>query len=146
MPNESDDQGISKAVSLTRDVFMEIAGSAGQCCSLVDEGRAAKWVSAAEVVYDITGNPGKVVRSLISFELDGQDKIEMDLVDGSFTIHLASDPAPLEGRKAIELLMLWRKMTIVQAIEYIAQKYSVEKAISLGSDFVRMKVGQYAKR
>ncbi|GMO11006.1 hypothetical protein [Bradyrhizobium ottawaense] len=137
---EPDEPQISNAVGLTREVFGDIGSVAGQCCGLVDEDRATKWVTAAELIYDITGNPGRVVRNIIAFDLDNGSRIEVNLIDGRFELYSQEESEPKVGRKGLELLMAWKKMSFTDALEYIAQRYSLQKAAALGNDFVRMNV------
>ena len=140
MAHNPDETNISKPLDLSREAFAVGSNVRAKCCGLADEGGAVNWVTAAELVYEFTGNPGAVVRNLITFELGGEGRIEINLIDGTFVIFQSGNAGARKGRKGIELLMLWKEMSFVEAIEYIAAKYSPEQAIALGDDFVRMKV------
>jgi hypothetical protein len=103
------------------------------------------WVSAAEVVYEFTGNPGSVVRNNITFQVDERSSIDIDLLDGSFEVK-DGDAVVGKGRKGIELLMTWKAMSLDAALEWVATKYSVESADIMAQDYIRMKMRNLAKK
>jgi hypothetical protein len=150
MASESD-AGMSDPVDLGKDLYVGGRDFQLLCCasgggSSGGGGSTDTWLTAAELVYEFTGNPGSIIRNMITFTLNDRDRIEMDLLDGKFWLHLAENAEVLNGRKAIELLMYWKRMSFVEAIEFVATRYSPDQALMLGNDFVRMKIMQYLRR
>lgn len=131
---------LSVPVDLIREVYAEGGHYQLLCCTgpvLPEKPRA--WLAAAELVYELTGNPGKVAGDFITFELDEGDRIEIQLVGGQFRI-LRGEQTLHSGRKAFELLMRLNGLTFESAIEWIAEKYSNEKAAAMAEDYLRMRV------
>jgi hypothetical protein len=148
--DDSEGVGIASPIDLGKELYTEGVDFQLLCCaagggSFGGGGSTDDylWLTAAEVVYEHTKNPGSVVRNLITYDLDADNRIEIDLLDGRFRLHLAENAEVLNGRKAIELLMMWKRMSFVEALEYVAAKYSSDLAIALGQDFVRMKIKEY---
>ncbi|TXI06240.1 MAG: hypothetical protein E6Q76_10020 [Rhizobium sp.] len=126
------------AVNLTKQVYIE-GGDFELLCCQVGSAMAANWVSAAEIVYEMTGNPGSVVRNTITFDTSPDEVVEIDLLNGHFDVRQAGSTRGA-GRKGLELLMVWKGMTFEQALEWVRNTYSVDKARAMGLDYVNMKL------
>lgn len=137
------DKGISAGANLGDGLVTFGANYELSCCSQPGMA-AALWVSAAELVYELTGEPGRVVRNKISFEIDGTT-IDLNLLNGAFTIDQGTGQ-PIVGRKGIDLLMKWQGYDLDKAIEFIANKYSIHHAMAMAKDFAAMKVQMLAER
>jgi hypothetical protein len=131
----------SVPVDLVREAYAEGGHYQLLCCTSGPRtpGLPKAWVAAAELVYEITGNPGKVAGDFITFELDEGHRIEIDLVGGQFRI-LKGEHTLHSGRKAFELLMRMNDLTFESALEWIAGKFSNESAAAMADDYVKMRV------
>ncbi|WP_338317535.1 hypothetical protein, partial [Bradyrhizobium ottawaense] len=82
-----DDIGISATIDLAEQSYVEGNDFQLLCCGSSKSGAGFAvgsrdmWVSAAELVYEFTGNPGSVVRNLITFDLGNGDRIDINLLD-----------------------------------------------------------------
>lgn len=108
------------------------------CCGSAGTSGGIPWISAAEIVYEFTKQPGSVVRNVISFNLEGNERIELNLLDGSFELFQRGRSTGKKGRKGIDLLIQWKGMSFEEAIDYIRTNYSEEHAESMGADYQRM--------
>ena len=151
MSNEADEVFISDPVDLTRQVYVDGGDFQLLCCgpsgggSFGGGGSTGTWLTAAELAYELTGHPGKVVKDVITFEYDQEARIEIDVLGGHFKIQ-RGDEVVHSGRKALELLMQLKEVTFEQALEWIAEKYSTDKAAALAQDYVKMRVAALAQR
>ncbi|MEL0438299.1 hypothetical protein [Phycobacter sp. K97] len=144
MSNTHDDSGMSPATNLTGGPVSHGAGFELACCQ-VGASANAVWVSAAELIYELTGEPGKVVRNTITFDVEGTT-IDVDLLNGAFAVKKEGSGTPIEGRKAIDLLMKWKGYDFDQAIEYVIENYSMDHAMAMAKDFGAMKVQMLSDR
>ncbi|GHF08058.1 hypothetical protein [Streptomyces fumanus] len=150
MSNEGADRVyISEPVDLSRQVYVENSDYQLLCCGHPSGGGTSggggstdNWLTAAELVYDMTGNPGRVVSDIITFDYDSETRIEIKVLGGEFAI-IRGDDVLHSGRKAFELLMRLQDLTFEGALEWIAEKYSVEKAEVLAHDYVARRLGTH---
>lgn len=137
MPNREDETLISNPVDLIREVHSEEGNYQLLCCS--SGGTREAWVTAAELVYELTGNAGKVVSNLITFELEQGQRIEIQLLGGEFKV-IRDEQVMHSGRKAFELLMRLKEFTFEQALEWFAAKYSIQTATDVAADYTKMRL------
>lgn len=137
-PDESDEpeEDIMSPVDLTREVFAEGGDIRLLCCSTAKE---QLHVPAADIVYELTSNTGRVDNGSIVFDVGDDKAIRIDLGNGGFTI-IEGDRVIGSGRKGLELLMLWRGMTFDDALAWVSSTYSRDKAHVMGIEYVTMKV------
>lgn len=126
--------GISESVDLSPEVYAAGGDFQLLCCSI---SKGKPWVSAAELIYEFTGEPGSVVRNTITFDLAKDERIEINLLDGSFE-GFKGGRSTMVGRKGLDLLMKWKGMSEEDAVQFIAGKYSPAHADAMRADFVRM--------
>lgn len=117
-------------VSATDGDFQLLCCSASPVC----------WVTAAELIYEFTREPGKVVRNTISFDIDKDQRIDVDLLDGRFEIFKGNETTGVTGRKGLDLLMKWKGMSLEEAQKYIADKYSEDHATLMTADLQKMRI------
>jgi hypothetical protein len=138
-------------VDLSRQVYVDNSDYQLLCCgpsgggSFGGGGSTDDYLTAAELVYDITGNPGRVVSDVITFDYDSETRVEIKVLGGDFAI-IRGDDVMHSGRKAFELLMRLQGLTFEGALEWIAEKYSVEKAEVLAHAYVARRLGILAQR
>jgi hypothetical protein len=142
MSNEQMSRSVSDGVDLGGTSHIAGADYQLACCTSCCADRNM-WVSAAELVYEFTGLPGSVVRNTLSFALDGNDRIDINLLTGDFQM-FSGATSSMQGRKGVDLLMKWKGMTLEQALEYITRKYSADHASNMAADFQRMTGGLQA--
>lgn len=135
---------LSAMVDLSPEVYAQGADVELLCCQTHPNG-VANWVSAAELVYEFTGNPGTVVRNTIHFNLGKTSTVDLNLVDGSFEIK-EGETVVATGRKGLEFLMAYRSITLEDALEFVARKYSLETARVMAEDYVRMRLRNVQSR
>lgn len=130
-----DEPDIMPPVDLAREVFAAGGDVHLLCCS---QSGGSLVVSAAEVVYELSGQVGRVEGGRILFDVGDGERVEIDLENGAFTITRGDNV--VSGRKALELLTLWRGMAIDEALAWLSRKYSQDKALAMGIEYVTMKV------
>ncbi|MFE1391023.1 hypothetical protein [Streptomyces albogriseolus] len=147
MSDEGADRAyISDPVDLSRQVYVDNSDYQLLCCgpsgggSSGGGGSTDSWLTAAELVYDMTGNPGRAVSDVITFDYDSETRVEIKVLGGDFAI-IRRDDVMHSGRKALELLMRLQELTFEGALEWIAEKYSAEKAELLAHDYVARRLG-----
>jgi hypothetical protein len=151
MDESADRVYISDPVDLCRQVYVDDSDYQLLCCgpsgggSSGGGGSTDTWLTAAELVYDMTGNPGRVVGDVITFDYDSETRVEIKVLGGHFAI-IRGDDVMHSGRKAVELLMRLEELTFEGALERIAERYSVEKAEVLAHDYAGMRLGMLAQR
>ena len=143
MSNEEDMPLISDPVDLSREVYTDGSDYQLLCCS-GGGGSTDPWLTAGELVYHLTRNAGKVVSDVITFELEQENRVEIKLLGGHFEVK-RGDEVVHTGRKALELLMRLKGLTFEEALEWIAGKFSTEKAAVLAEDYVKMRLAAFEK-
>ncbi|MEU5868300.1 MULTISPECIES: hypothetical protein [unclassified Nonomuraea] len=145
MSNEEDELFVSDPIDLSRQVYVDGNDYQLLCCgpsgggTFGGGGSTDNYLTAAEVLYELTGNPGQVVRDVITYQHEEGTTIEVDLLKGHFKIK-RGDETLYTGRKALELLMRMKGLTFDQALEWIVEKYSVEAARMLAEDYVKRRL------
>ncbi|MFJ3728901.1 hypothetical protein ACIPYQ_40985 [Streptomyces sp. NPDC090045] len=141
---------ISDPVDLSRQVYVDDSDYQLLCCGPSGGGKfggggsSDDYLTAAELVYDLTGNPGRVVSDVITFDYDSETRVEIKVLGGDFAI-IRGDDVMHSGKKAFELLMRLKEFTFEGALEWIAEKYSVEKAEVLAHAYVARRLGMHAQ-
>jgi hypothetical protein len=147
MSSNNNDAGISDPIDLVREVYVEGGDFQLMCCagsggSFGGGGSTDSWVTAAEVIYEFTKNPGSVVKNLITFEISKDERVELNLLNGHFDV-FCGEQILHSGRKGLELLMTWKGMTFDQALEYLCKTYSADAATAMARDYIKMRIAAF---
>jgi hypothetical protein len=132
---------ISTSIDLSREIYAESRDYELACCSVSPD----PLVSAAEFIYDITKNPGNVVKNAITFKVSDDELIKVNLLNGVFSIERKNQPIRT-GRKVIELIILWQNISFEKAVQLIAEMYSVEQAEIAANDYVKIRISALRKQ
>ncbi|MGW6842566.1 hypothetical protein [Streptomyces sp. NPDC054958] len=151
MGESADRVNISDPVDLSRQAYVDNGDYQLLCCgpsgggSSGGGGSTDDYLTAAELVYDLTGNPGRVVNDVITFDYDSETRVEIKVLGGDFAI-IRGDDVVHSGKKAFELLMRLQELTFEGALDWIAEKYSVEKAEVLAHAYVARRLARLAEQ
>jgi len=142
MTSKDSKDNIGPSVDVAKELYSEGGDFQLLCCMGVGNATTAgtNWVSAAEIIYDLTENAGSVVRNRITFETDKNETIVVNLLDGSFEINNLKTNENIQkfGRKGLDLLMKWKDMTLGEALHHIIENYSIDQARLMGQDYLEM--------
>ena len=142
MSEEITRRHLSAPFTVVRESFTNGADLMLACCggaSHPTHPEPADWVSAAEIVYELTKVAGTVAGSDIRFDTPEGATIHIGVQDGRFVI-VRENLDPQTGRKGLDLLMQWKGFSFDQAIKFLFDTYSPEVAQALAEDYVQMKI------